>query len=201
MASMESNETAQVLSDLIKIGIPSLVAIVTAVISAYLALKAHKKDLIIEKLRIADSTKKDLKTRQGELIERIAGDLNTVQVPLIKYGTFVAEDIVSDIKIPIAVEMRQMSISDAYEALSEAVQNGSRTKVDIYLLGNRSLVSAYEEYWQSLKTFLNQCSPAKGFDLDTLLSRHEVVKRKQEVILEALSNMYLGNNYGVPGEL
>jgi len=191
---MDPVSKMELYSDLIKIGIPSLVTIVTAILAACLAIRSHRKDVYIERLRMASGNDREVKAKQGELIQRIVADLNEVHIPLLRYGTLVAEDITSDVKIPLLREMRQGSISDAFDELSRAAQEGHKAKINVHLLGNLEVTLGYEAYWQALLRFLNECSPDKDVSLDLIHVRHEAVKCKQEYILGLLSKIYLGQN-------
>jgi len=171
------------------------------VISVILASKSNQKDIEIERLRISESTRKDLKTRQGDLIEKISADLIAVQLPLIRYGTAVSDDTKSDKSIRIIAEFNQIGISDTFEDLKVAIGDGAKTKIEVYLLGRRELIEIYEAYWQALLVFTNECSPYGKLTVDALHKRYYSVKEKQEAVLLELSKLYLGSNYGERGEL
>lgn len=67
--------TTELLSDLIKIGVPSLIALAGTISSVVLAIKGNRKDIQIEKLRIENEAEKERNKRKGELIEQISVNL------------------------------------------------------------------------------------------------------------------------------
>lgn len=70
--SMKVNELA---SDLIKIGIPSLVALVGTLSSLILAWWGHRQSILITSLHHKQSKEKERDKRKGELIKLYAPDL------------------------------------------------------------------------------------------------------------------------------
>lgn len=186
-----SKEMIELFSDLIKIGIPSIIALVGVVFSFVLAIKGHKKDLLIENLRAETDVEKERNSRKGELIQDISLGISQIHTITIKYGTKLSAKIETEESGEIFPDKNRIELSSIYDKLNKDLHIGIDVKAKVYLLGNAQVIKSFQEYWSSITEFSMSCSPGDQITYKEVGNKLLVIGKNQESVYSLLSNIYL----------
>lgn len=177
-------------SDLIKIGIPSLVTLVTGLYSFILTLMGHKKDIFIEKLRSDYDKSKIESEKKSALVMEIVVKISAVENAMAKHsGVFRSESIHDE---SMVTDKIMKKIRSAYLDVGTAIDAciGARAQVD--LLGDSILSAKFNAFLGSLFTFQNKARPDENMDALEMTEWFERVGRQKEAVLEKLSEIHFG---------
>ena len=186
-----SKEMVEIYSDLVKIGIPSLVAIVGAVASFVLALKNIRKDVLIENLRIEKDLEEERNKRAGAIIEEVSSSISEIQYKLSQYASRYAAkiDVVAD-GLPFPPEEKQR-LSTYYDQLNKTLQLGASTRTKLHLLGKEELISCFDSYWKTVTYISAHFAPHdRNRYEEVMASTLENEKRNRE-LMGKLSEVFL----------
>ncbi|OGU13381.1 MAG: hypothetical protein A2076_17155 [Geobacteraceae bacterium GWC2_53_11] len=120
-------------SDLIKIGIPSLIALVGTVSTIVLGLKSHQKDLTIASLNAEKESAKEKSRLTAELVKEISISIGEIHAIAIRYATLFAGkiDLISEgHPFPSMIELRE-----GHSKLLHKLHEIYETETNILLLG------------------------------------------------------------------
>ncbi len=184
--------TTGLLSDLIKIGIPSVIALVGTVSSVFLVIKGHKKDIKIEQLRIDNEEEKERNKRKGELIEEITLSITKLQSSFVTYATLLSAKIVTESLSEVFPEKSRKELSQFYQDFIEELHNSVTLEAHVSLLCNKGVQIKCDKYLESLRK-----TPDKLYLGDPSLPANEVGRKIQSLseryraILEHLGKVLL----------
>ena len=187
---MESEE-AKLYSDLIKIGIPSLIALVGAISSVILAIKGHKKDLLIERMRSEKELRAERHERKGNLIQEIALGITQLHNALMQYATLYSAKLETDLAGETFPPANRTQLSEYYQSLTDTLHVDTPVKTNILLLGSSHITRLFDDYWSSVSKFSYQHRPAVDTDYDAVTRRTLRINEKQEALFKHLSKVYL----------
>jgi len=184
-------QAAQVYGDLIKIGLPSAVALAGVVSSIVLAIKGYRKDIEIENLRNAREMERDKAGREGELVRSVTPQLTRLHDSLIKYGTLYAAYIeTQDLGEEFPAKNRK-ELTVLYQSVTDSLHLGTEIQGAIFLLGEESLKGAFNEYWTSVSGFTHTHSPGDYAKYASITSAIRQIGDKHEALFAILSKIYL----------
>lgn len=186
-----SEVSSEVLSDLIEVGIPSLVAITGTIVSLILALKGHKKDLLIEKLKIEKEFEKERVDRKGALVSEISSDLSKLHNSFMSYGRLLNKKInlaQESVDLPSNIfEQLTQTYNELVENLRESIQIESKTR----LLGNREIRKTFESYQEILSGYVESFTADTVEDVEKNERKMVRLTERYESIFKFLSKIYL----------
>lgn len=177
------------ISDLIKIGIPSAVAVATLVANYLQTRKGHEKDLIIENLRHNSDARKTMAEKRSALVMEIATKITATENAFAQHsGIFRRRDITDDSEVTDAIMEEART---AFAEVNAAVDACIGASVLVGLLGDTKIEAQFELFLQSLFTFQKYANPDKTMDPFDLMDWSAKVKRQKSAVLSALSAIYL----------
>lgn len=182
---------ADIRSDLIKIGIPSLVALVGAISTIIIGLKSHQKDLTIAKLNLEKESSKERTKLKVELIREISNDIAAIHVAAIEYASHYAS------KIELLAEGRPFpemgKLRDKYEVMIKKMQENYKTDTAVLLLGEIEIIQTFRELSSSVTKFCSKYNPISNYaDCGSLHQDTYTINQKKEVLYQQLSGLYFG---------
>jgi len=184
--------TTELLSDLIKIGIPSIIALAGIISSIILATKGHKKDIKIEQLRINNEEEKEKNKRKGELVQQISENLTKLHGSFISYATMLCAKSESDSLDEIFPEKSRKELSELYLNFVDELHDGVIIQAHVSLLGNGETYDDYHEYWSSLSNSSNILNPNNdNIVYKVITDRIQTISEKYRVTLDHLSKVFL----------
>jgi len=180
------------ISDLIKIGIPSLVTLATGLYAYLLGRAGHKKDIAIEQLRSDSANARIASEKKSALVMEVAAKISAVENAMGRHsGVFRSENIKDESTVTVdALEKAREAFREVGNAIDACI--GARVQID--LLGDSKLSARYTIFMESLFTYQAQARPDKnmnGFDLTGWFNR--VGNQKAEV-LRMLGEIHLGTS-------
>ncbi|CAN0621504.1 protein of unknown function [Burkholderia multivorans] len=188
MAMLPSADSS-LLGDLIKIGIPSLVTIVSGAFTLVLGLAGHRKDRLIEKLRRDADRSRINSERKASLVMEIVVKMGAVDNAMAGYsGVFRSEGI--DGNNPpstAAVEKARAAFSEMGRAVDACI--GALPQV--HLLGEPKTSAAFTLFLQTLFGFQKYANPEKTMDPFKLTAESDKVNVQKVAVLAKLSAIYL----------
>lgn len=178
-------------SDIFKIGIPSLIAIVSAIFSFILSIKGHQKDIYIENLRADLEREKDKNVKVSQLINDISFNISELHAVTVQYATnkcVMQESFELNETYP---EKEYLSLKKTYADLTGSIYKGTDTKTKVYLLGNQEIIKMFEKFWGSTAELTHKFSPEDNCSRQLLMKDLISVGEMQENLLLKLSGIYL----------
>jgi hypothetical protein len=184
--------TVTVLSDLIKIGIPSLVALAGTVASGILAIKGHRKDLEIERLRDVNAREQERSKRSGELVRMAAVGVSRLQLTALTYANMLFAKLDMEKDKLLFPDGSQRQLSAHYQELTDQLHSVIAVQAQILLTGDVQLVERFKTYWGSMAEFCSKATPS-DFEggLGALKQWLIRLADSHDAVFEALSNLYM----------
>lgn len=144
---MDNNE---LISDLIKIGIPSLVAFAGTISSLLLAWWGNKQSLLITNLQHSHDQQIERNNRTGELAKLCASDLSRLNDKFISFGTILYAKIDTLNCNDPWPEAEQELITERFQEALLSLANHTTIKSYIMLLGDDRLTDLHDAYLESV---------------------------------------------------
>lgn len=187
-----SKARSELFDDALKIGIPSLVAIVGIISTYFLTRSGHKKDLKIEALRASHETKKEINTRTGDLIRNITIGLSRLHQAMLLYANhlFAKVDMERDgLAFP---EKNRKELSAQYQAYVDILHDSFSIEAQVFLLGQKDINEKFVRYQAALSEFSMNFVPSIGPDMqEQFQPRLLHIRDLRERLFESLSEVYL----------
>lgn len=180
----------EITSDLIKIGIPSIVALVGTICTIIVAFKSHQKDLTIAKLNAGKEQEKEKARLKAELIKEVSVNIGEIHAVAIRYVTLFASKIdllTAGHPFPNMAELRER-----HEQLLSKLLDIYETETKILLLGNVDVTKAFREFHNSLTAVCYNFNPQDSVDLDKVHQDTFLIGQKKDTLYKELSTQYLG---------
>lgn len=181
---------ADIANDLIKIGIPSLVALAGTISTIIVALKSHKKDLIIARLNVEKEQEKEKSKLKAELIKEISVDIGEIHSVAVSYLSLFASKIdllASGYPFPSMDKLREHHVK-----LLNKLHDIYATETKILLLGNIDVTKAFREFHTSLTGACYNFNPIDHVDLGKVNQDTFLIAQKKDALYKELSTQYLG---------
>jgi len=184
--SLQTKQT-EIWSDLIKIGIPSFVALAGAYCAYHTGIKSNQKDLIIAKLGSKSKQLEDRSKLINISIVEISISITSFHISVTEFislfvssmsGNFSDQD-----KIATLIK-KQYSVVDKISCLYEVESK-------ILLLGNTDVVTKFDDFKNNLLNIFRELKIGDKFDQETLAQRGQIIRNKKDVLYKALSDIYL----------
>ncbi len=187
-----SKSRAELYSDLVKIGIPSLIAI-AGIVSTYLLTKAsHAKDLVIENLRDSHNTKNEINERTGELIKEITTDISKLNKTMLLYSNGLHAKITMDRDRLLFPEENKKELSNKYHDFVEMLHDIFSTEAKVMLLGRENINENFFNYQIELTRLSTNLNPFVGPDkIDELDQRLFRTRDLHKALIQSLSTVFL----------
>jgi hypothetical protein len=180
---------ADLYGDLVKIGIPSFIALVGAVSSFILALKNYKKDLIIAKLNIDNESNKNKGKLKSDLIKEISIGISKLHSLVIKYSSLFASKLdLSDDNLPFPA---MNDLSKLHNELILALHEFYETETNILLLGNNNIIAAFRDFHTSITYLCSEYNPIDSGNYNKFNQDTININIKKEALFKELSAHYL----------
>lgn len=161
---MESNE---LISDLIKIGTPSVVALAGIIISLLLASWGNKQSILIASLQHHHNQEIERNNRIGELAKICASDLSKLHCHLISFCTILFAKIDTFASNEPWPKNEQELISDSYQEALLSLSNHMSIKSCIMLIGNEGLAKTHQKYLDSVSILIDIYAKSEDMEADT----------------------------------
>ncbi|QXW19637.1 hypothetical protein KXJ72_07095 [Comamonas aquatica] len=176
------------ITDLIQIGIPSLVTLASLFVTYRLGRASHQKDIAIANLA-ADSEKRRMTSeRKANLITEITAALADVENAHSTYSGIFRRTKIEDASAPIALSNE---LQDAFGTLSSAIDRCCGARSATYLLGNSRVSGLFELYLEENFGFQQQANPLHGASLIDLNDSFIKLSSRRIELLGLLSQLYL----------
>lgn len=187
-----SKANAELVSDAIKIGIPSIVAI-AGTISTYLLTKSgHKKDLEIESLRASHETTKEINARTGDLIRNITIGLSRLHQSMLRYANHLYAKVDMEREGLVFPERNRKELSVQYQEFVDILHDSFSIEAQVFLLGKKDVDEKFMKYQSALSELSMTFVPSIGPDMREVLQQRLITIRDQrEGLFGSLSKVYL----------
>lgn len=179
---------ADIRSDLIKIGIPSLVALVGTISTIIIGLKSHQKDLTVAKLNAEKESSTEKARLKVALIREISSGIAEVHVATIEYASLFASKIDLSAKgysFPAMDDLR-----NKHKHLLNKLHDIYKTQSDVLLLGQSEVIKSFHEFYHSMTEFSEEYSPTSAADYDKVNQDTYAIYQKKETLYRQLSDLY-----------
>jgi len=187
-----SNARNELYTDIVKIGIPSLIAL-AGIISTYILTKTgHKKDIKIEKLRNRNELNKENKDRVGELIKSISLSLSELHAKMLEYTSLLFSKMELENGGLIFPTDKQENLSELYQEYLNLIHTSFEIESKVYLLGSAEVDKAFVKYQGEITILHTSFTPSASATQITDLGTKLILLRDiRENIFNLLSNEYL----------
>ena len=189
---LNSKAWAELLNDIVKIGIPSLVAIAGITSTYFLTRASHRKDITIENLKIIHDTKKEVHSRTGELIQSINLGLTELHQITITYANYLwAKLDMSKDGLPFPEESRK-ELSSQYQKLVDCLHEIFAIEAQVYLLGVKRIDEQFVSYQSAVSDLSINFEPKIGLNkMKPLEEKLIEIRGLREKLFSSLSEVYL----------
>lgn len=188
---MNDNE---LISDLIKIGIPSVVALAGTLSSLILAWWGHKQNLFVKKMQYIHDTEQERNSRTGDLIKSCILDINSLHDNFIAFGIMLFAKVDTLIHDDPWPETEQEVIALRFQTAITSLHKHTTVKSYVMLLGNTELTHTYLTYLDTIghviKTY-GECEMMRPDELNEFMDRSHAL---QLSIVKKMSAIYLIKN-------
>lgn len=185
---MDNNE---LISDLIKIGIPSLVAFAGTISSLLLAWWGNKQSLLITNLQHSHDQQIERNNRTGELAKLCARDLSFLNDKFIGFGTiFYARIDTLNCNDPWP-EAEQELITERFQEALLSLGNHTTIKSYIMLLGDDRLADLHDTYLESVSKVTESYALFGFMEQEEFSSAMEQSRHWYINLTKLLSDIYL----------
>lgn len=185
----EVTNTANWITSLIQIGVPSLIAIVSLVLTFLAARAGHKKDIRIAELTLQGKVRELTSQRESTLVQEIAEAVSEVENAIGKHSGIFRRNAYRN-GAPISPELDN-NLRSAYAELSSAIDACCGARAKISLLGKPNISHAFELFLEILFGFQHEANPSLFNDTLQLSESFEEVKTRREELMQLLSSVYL----------
>lgn len=176
-------------SDLIKIGIPSLFAVASLVANCWQTRKGHEKDLTIEKLRHSAEAWKAMTEKRSALVMEIATKITAAENALAMHsGIFRKHGIADESQVSDEILDEARTV---FAGVNATVDSCIGATVLVRLLGDAKTTAQFELFLQSLFSFQKYANPNQSMDRFELMEWSDKVKHQKNAVLGSLSAIYL----------
>ena len=185
---MLGNSDPNYLGDLIKIGIPSAVTIVSAILNWCMFVSNKKKDIAIEKIRFSNDQLKVKANRQSDLIKEIANKVAAVESAFANHT-----GVYRNSETPLEIENSSNYFEDAESAFKElgiSINSCVGINALVHLLGERTVIASFKIYLEALYTYQNIANPSKAPDIWVLQEKYGIVETHHSKFMSELSKMF-----------
>lgn len=187
-----SKARAETFDDLIKIGIPSLIALAGIISTFCLTKSGHKKDISIQKIINTHDTEKEKNDRTGELIKNITLKLTSLHANTLKYTSLLCAKLDLEKDGHSLPADKRLELSQDYHDLLDSLHEMFQTEAEIYLLGVKEISDLYTNYQSTLIELHTTYGPSSHHsalgDLTTMLGN---ISSLREKLFNLLSNNFL----------
>lgn len=185
-------EKTELLSDFVKIGIPSLIALVGLVSTFLLTKSGYKKDLLIQKIKNTHDSKKEIKERTGQLISNITINLTELHSNMIKYSSLLSAKLEVEHDGEHFPDDKRHELSQNYQELLMSLHTMFEVEAEIYLLGEKEVQKAFTDYQVKLLELHSNYQPSFNPALrDQLIDITADIRDLRENLFKLLSSSYL----------
>ena len=182
--------TDQWITTLIQIGVPSLLTLVSLILTFCLGKAAHQKERVIATLGIDAERKKITSERQASLVKDIASAVSIVEAALGSYSGVFRRMSAGEGRMTDAMTKER---NDAFLDLSSAVDKCTGARTASYLLGNSSISATFDLYMQDLFGFQRLANPTSSADVFQLSTAHDAIVARSNRLAGLLSGVFLEN--------
>lgn len=185
---MESNE---LISDLIKIGIPSVVALAGTISSLLLASWGNRQSILIAKLQHHHNQEIERNNRTGELAKLCAADLSKLHERFISFCTIFFAKIDTLACNDPWLEAEQELINDRYQEALLSLSNHTTIRSYATLLGNDELARTHQIYLDLISKIINTYAKSGDMDANTFDSLVIQSNHAHAQLTKQISDIYL----------
>jgi len=185
----EVTNTANWITSLIQVGVPSLVAIVSLAFTFLASRAGHKKDMRIAELTLQGKVRELTSQREATLVQDIAEAISAVENAVGKHsGIFRRNAYLNG--APVTQEL-DSSLRSAYAELSSAIDACCGARAKVSLLGKHNISHSFELFLEILFGFQREANPSLPADTIQLSETFEAVKTRRDELMKQLSSVYL----------
>lgn len=186
---VDASSSATWVTSLIQVGIPSVVAVVSLVLTFLVTKAGHKKDLKIAEISLAGKLGEAASVRGANLVREIAEAISAVEIAIGKHSGVFRKYSHSE-TFPDGPDT-EASLMSAYADLCVAIDAccGARAKVN--LLGNPEISVSFELFLEKLFGFQHEANPAIKTNRVELSLVHDEVVERVGILMQMLSTIYL----------
>lgn len=184
-------QNLELLSDLIKIGIPSLVALAGTLSSVAMAWWAHKQNLNIEGLKHRNEAEKERYARTGELVKLCAIEVGELHHHLTAYASVLFARMDTEAAGEPWPQAEQELLAERFQEAVAALHKHLSIQSYVVLLGDADLSKKHQEYLGVVSRLLDM----EGQKQTTSLEEHDRIVRfsrdLHHAVLNRLSAIFL----------
>lgn len=179
------------LSDLIKIGIPSLVALVGTLSSVVLAWWNHKQNVLIETLRYGNEAGREKVARTGELVRTCAVEVGDLHHHVSAYTSVLFARIDTEAAGDPWAEAERELLSEAYQAALAAFHRHLSVQSYVVLLGDPELIRMHQSYVAVISRLMEASDESPLASLDECDLLMQQCRDLQLAVLQRMSDIFL----------
>ena len=188
-----ATKRSEIWSDVLKIGIPSLIAVISLIITYFISKRSNEKDIAITKLKIGSDSKKETKNQEVELIKSISGDLSKVYDKSSRYTSLLAAklDMLKD-GLPFP-KKNEDKLSELYELYTISLHDNIAIEASILLLGDEDITDIFRKYNSLLSGTCTNYAPhdTTANKYNELLNEVMKLGKQKDFLFRLLSKRYL----------
>lgn len=185
---MDNNE---LISDLIKIGIPSVVALAGTLSSLILAWWGHKQSLFIKKIQYLHDIQKERDSRTGDLVRECSLQINSLHDDFVSFGIMFYAKVDTLANMDPWLEAEQEVITARFQKALDSLQRHAAVKSYVMLLGDDELSEMYKSYLAAIGLVVGGYSSDRLASVDELSSFIDQANGVQLEIMKKMSSIYL----------
>lgn len=185
---MDNNE---LISDLIKIGVPSVVALAGTLSSLVLAWWGHKQNLFIKKIQYLHDTQKERDFRTGDLVKNCSLEINALHDDFVAFGIMLYAKVDTLACLDPWLEAEQEVIAERFQKTVQSLQKHTAVKSYVMLLGNDELSRLYQNYLGVVGQVVGIYSSDEVMSIADLNEFIDQANGMQLEIMKKMSCMYL----------
>lgn len=179
------------ISDLIKIGIPSVVALAGTLSSLILAWWGHKQSLFIKKIQYLHDIQKERDSRAGDLVRDCSLQINTLHDDFVSFGVMLYAKVDTLANMDPWLEAEQEAITARFQKTLNSLQRHTAVKSYVMLLGDDELYGMYKRYLAVVGQVVGAYSSDKLMSVDELNLFIDQANGVQSEIMRKMSSIYL----------
>lgn len=183
---------AEILSDFLKIGIPSLITLCSLLSAYWIAKRSNEKDVTITKLKIDSDSKKEIMSREVALIKNISVGISQVHNNATQYiSLFAAKlDLLAN-GLPFPDDIKT-KLSDAYDVHVKSMHDNIVIESNVLLLGDQQIIASFIEYHSLLTAIGKDYAPHNiQVRYNDLMNEGHKLNTQKETLFRFLSASYL----------
>lgn len=160
-------ESTEILSDLIKIGIPSIVALGGTISTLLLAQWGHRQNTRIAKLQHYHNKEAERNSRTGELAKVCAAEISRLHKEFINFCIIFSAKIDTLTCNDPWDEAEQSLMTERYQQALLALSGHTSISSYTMLLGSEELIRAHSMYLSLVSVIINAYTQSDEIDIDT----------------------------------